>query len=636
MTVFLSHASADKDVVDVLKSIFDPDRTSVFYSSDDDPKSRLMGGDSISEKLDREMESSDVVVLIVTMTYLRRPFCLYEACLAKHLWQRRKGHLRLVCVYASDEVGRRFPNEFLPSPDVRTISVDERGAGALLQETLKTAGCDLLADCDARANEFFRRLKNVKFVPGLKFIGMSDVEMTNVWSYVESNGIEAVKSGFQCDRAELEKRLFGGEPIKDLYFASPTGYGFLRVFRDVLRRAIASGANLHVILADKGSDFMLDIAECESLNPRTSFSQDGDIRRHAGEYGSAVEIVNQIRSAAGETGKPDKAIGFVSCLSSGTLLRQTVFLAVGDSGRLWGWMTCMLPPFLNVDHEVPSIVFSGKLGDGGLGNSVFGYCNALRTIAERRKVRESAARGTCCVPSSDVRVFWREKTALAKSNMAKVVACRDAILIEVASQHPLRPDGRPNLEFQARLDRAVELYNDLTSKGNKVRVYVPGSPHVGPGNAEETSLSEAGCHYLREHGLPGDVLFGDEANVKYKGDDGVYNSADECFVAANLFKDGWFGRLLCVCAPNQLLRKTLFYLAFGVVPECHAVTIEDGYHADTMREIFDSLNTVLYVDHDWQDPNGECFKNSRKERRPKTFVRMNPENRHDVSEHLDP
>ena len=55
-------------------------------------------------------------------------------------------------------------------------------------------------------------------------------------------------------------------------------------------------------------------------------------------------------------------------------------------------------------------------------------------------------------------------------------------------------------------------------------------------------------------------------NRRYKGEQGVYNTADECFVASRIFFDGDYRRLHCVCSPNQIQRKKLFYIAFGVIP----------------------------------------------------------------------
>ena len=133
----------------------------------------------------------------------------------------------------------------------------------------------------------------------------------------------------------------------------------------------------------------------------------------------------------------------------------------------------------------------------------------------------------------------------------------------------------------------------------------------------EISLSNAGVKYLLDKGIPADCLLGEEENKRYKGAHGVYNSADECFVASEIFKNGAFEKLVCVCSPNQIARKTMLYIEFGCVPLCYGVTTDKMYHQNIVEEIFNSLNRVLYVDHSWQDENSEWFKYFRDTRRPK-------------------
>ena len=108
-------------------------------------------------------------------------------------------------------------------------------------------------------------------------------------------------------------------------------------------------------------------------------------------------------------------------------------------------------------------------------------------------------------------------------------------LIEVSAQHPLKDGKYPNAEFTARLDYAIKLLQS-NPKENYI-IYVPGSIHRLDNMNDELSLSEAGVNYLLEHNIPEDRIFGNEANVRYMKDAGVYNSSDECYVAAQLYAD---------------------------------------------------------------------------------------------------
>lgn len=192
---------------------------------------------------------------------------------------------------------------------------------------------------------------------------------------------------------------------------------------------------------------------------------------------------------------------------------------------------------------------------------------------------------------------WQEKLAHAK-RQTHARASRDGALIEVAAQHPLEGGLYPNPEFSARLDSAASLYRQLLDDGiGEVRIYVPGSIHMDNGKVDRVSLSKAGCDYLVAHGIAEEALYGDDANFEFKGDDGVYNSSDECYVACRLFEKLGYGRLHCVCSPAQLHRKALSYIAFGYLPFMHSVPCEDMYHS-YVDEAF------LYIPRLLEDKNG--------------------------------
>jgi hypothetical protein len=192
---------------------------------------------------------------------------------------------------------------------------------------------------------------------------------------------------------------------------------------------------------------------------------------------------------------------------------------------------------------------------------------------------------------------WQDKLANAKER-THARSDRRGALIEVAAQHPLRDGLYPNAEFAARLDSAIALYRRVSEEEpGDVRIYVPGSVHMDNGIPDKISLSKAGCNYLMEHGIEAGVLFGDDANEEFKGDAGVYNSSDECFVACKLFEKLGYGKLHCVCSPAQLLRKALSYITFGYVPLMHSVPCEDMFHS-YVDEAF------LYIPRLLEDNNG--------------------------------
>lgn len=133
------------------------------------------------------------------------------------------------------------------------------------------------------------------------------------------------------------------------------------------------------------------------------------------------------------------------------------------------------------------------------------------------------------------------------------------------------------------------------------------------------SLSKAGTTYLISKGIDANIIYGEDMNIRYKADAGVYNSADECYVTSQIFKDGTFDQLICVCSPNQTLRKSFFYMEFGVLAQCYSIPTEKMFH-NPVNEVFDSLFNVLYQDHNWQNPDGKRYQYFRSVRMPESTV----------------
>lgn len=222
--------------------------------------------------------------------------------------------------------------------------------------------------------------------------------------------------------------------------------------------------------------------------------------------------------------------------------------------------------------------------------------------------------------TEETKAYWLEKQEAARLRME---ACKgySAVLIECASKglvDGVHPDG----EFCARLDRTIELYHLLSREGNHVHIYVPGSLHKENGIIDQCTLSTAGKCYLVERGIPSDVILGDRENECYKGDEGVLNSAAECFVASRIFHEGsCFGQaqyryreLHCVCSPIQVTRKWFYYLEFGLVPLIHSVPIADSDIMDIVTEQLRGIENCIYYDHNAQSHDSEVWINTRMER----------------------
>lgn len=208
---------------------------------------------------------------------------------------------------------------------------------------------------------------------------------------------------------------------------------------------------------------------------------------------------------------------------------------------------------------------------------------------------------------------WTQLLHAAQERMEQA-DISDGLLIEVAAQHPLVEGMYPNVEFSARLDVAADRYRRERMNGYAVKVYVPGSRHMYNGVPDNISLSQAGSRYLENIGIPSCDIYGDEANRRFKGDSGVFNSSDECYVATCLFNEFGFGRIASYCSPAQLMRKALSYIQFGILPDMYSVPCEHMFH-NYADEIFLHIPTLIEDGTGLQSDSEESIR-LRNERMP--------------------
>lgn len=208
---------------------------------------------------------------------------------------------------------------------------------------------------------------------------------------------------------------------------------------------------------------------------------------------------------------------------------------------------------------------------------------------------------------------WTQLLHAAQERMEQA-DISDGLLIEVAAQHPLVEGMYPNAEFSARLDAAADRYRRECMNGYAVKVYVPGSRHRYGGISDDISLSQAGSRYLENIGIPSCDIYGDEANRRLKGDSGVFNSSDECYVATCLVNELRFGRIASYCSPAQLMRKALSYIQFGILSDMYSVPCEHMFH-NYVDEVFLHIPTLIDDGTGLQSDSEEAMR-LRNERMP--------------------
>ena len=224
--------------------------------------------------------------------------------------------------------------------------------------------------------------------------------------------------------------------------------------------------------------------------------------------------------------------------------------------------------------------------------------------------------------------FWNEKYSEAVENMRNAHDLvkegeQRRVLIECAAQHPLVEGLYPGEEFSERLNKTIELYFEKKALGEDVKIYLPGSQHLiymqenGEKvlHADKISLSLSGANYLIEHGVSAEDIYSDEINRQIAGDDGVYNTGDETYVASEIFKRGKFNDLISVCSPGQLYRALNFFATHGVLPTVYTAPTEKSYH-NVINELTGAIPNQLTIAPTWRKGSGfgldeQIFVNSR-------------------------
>ena len=360
-----------------------------------------------------------------------------------------------------------------------------------------------------------------------------------------------------------------------------------------IEQALARGTNIKILLARKNNVFLKDIVnlEVDSANrsPESSIDEETD-RVH--------EILSKMQ---------EKSFGAnleVRYYSSEYRLPMTIAEFPGKkSDYALSWLNITLPPYKSEKKFLLRGREEFDYDDADDGNLVLMMIKHFDSVWERSKCWEDTAP-----------VYWQNKYEAAMQNMRPAADCH-RILIQASAQHPLKEGRYPASEFEKRLRRAAALYAQSIGEGKEVKIYVPGSRHKTETQEDQVSLSQAGKTFLTQLGVPACDIFGDEMNEQYKKESGVYNSADECFVSAEIYKNGNFDKLYCVCSPLQALKDTLYFLENGIAPEILTVSDTKQFH-NPYVESAEILPDILHYDHSWQGENSFYGKKSRKERRP--------------------
>lgn len=594
--IFISHTKTDYELTQMeslLCSMLDKDYI-VFCSSN--PKKGIKSGKKLHEEMNFQLNACDVFLAVVTENYLRSSHCLYEMSVARFLKKQN-----LIIIYTNDNIMKRVNN--IADPEWISICLNNEEA---IREGVKRMMSSLGLKGESQQKNIIEFLGLIAQITtsSRTFVGMSDDTYNDIFDYCQKEGITKFCKGQTYTKDEMISKF---AQAKKVYIVSTTGAGLLKTLKEeALIKALGNKAEINVILPDRDSQFCQDVAEAEcSREGFNSVIAEQNRYRIESEFVATIQYLNEAYCLANK--KFPENIGTITCYSSRTLLRQTIVMLILDNNRSWGWINMTMAPLRTTD--TPSVAISDTNIQKGLDKMVVSHCECLMKIATDRNAKRSIDGMTSAVKleKSSHEEYWTNKRAQAQEFM-KQRQDYPKILIEVAAQHPLVHGRYPNEEFQKRLDMAIRLSQENGSR--EVWFYVPGSRHKYNNVIDEISLSEAGKRYLLEHGIEENHIYADQANIKYKGEQGVYNSADECYVASSILKDDGFGRLICVCSPYQTMRKSFYYMEFGIIPECYGVSANAMFH-DSVSEYFGSLRHTVIEDHNWQGEDSLAAYNSR-------------------------
>ena len=327
-----------------------------------------------------------------------------------------------------------------------------------------------------------------------------------------------------------------------------------------------------------------------------------------------------------EKDKLISSIGRIEVGDSGTLFRSSIVVCKSADNSKWGWITITLPPEKSIDMVTIEIEYNADNAEkDNLMHNVYDHFDEVWEIAtSKNKVLEIDS--STSLPELEKNIKSEKGSSLANrpiwNEMYKKAVTNSRrrgkkLLIEVAAQHPLTDGMYPNDEFARRLDKCVEIYRQLPNMD--IEIYVPGSIHLDEhGIADVCSLSGAGVEYLVDKGIPREILHGDDWNdQQYDGRywHGVYNSGDECYIAAQNYNRFDFTYLVSICSPNQCMRKSLLYIANGVIANICTVTAKNMFH-NILGEIYESIPNILANDFDYQSKDSAEALRTRIERMP--------------------
>lgn len=147
---------------------------------------------------------------------------------------------------------------------------------------------------------------------------------------------------------------------------------------------------------------------------------------------------------------------------------------------------------------------------------------------------------------------WYQLEETARQNtLTRRLGLGRKALIAVKAQHPLNPDGTPGPEYEQRLEKALQVRDELEANGLIMADFMTfGGVHEGH---EMMTLAEAGRSWLIENGVEAEAI--KTCPVVYSGND------EDRLAAEEFLGNPEYSQIHVVMSAGQWERARLYYIS---------------------------------------------------------------------------
>ena len=368
--IFVSHCSDDEIIMKSFSKWIEPilhKSAKIFCTSD--VKNNTVVGDILSDTLRKNLKKSKLMIAIITDSYMRSEVCISEL---SSYWYSGKPVLPIIF---NGETGINFLVKIFSKQIIYidTCRSHKKGAKKLV-ESIITNGIKIEKNDCRIAEKMFKSFFDSaeQSCATRPYIG-SKKEYTSTIQYCQEYGIKKFQN-FSLPINEIVKNLKNKDEI---YFLGTTCSNIINgLSPHFLAKKISDGANITVLIPNKDSDFITDVAKIEAPN-----AENENRARLCNEIRHTIlNLIANAKNAKSNKSDKDDYTGHLYLGCAFTLIRQTIILGK-KKDKVWGFCSLTIPPIKAVANT-PSIVFEGSIKKDSMAKIIYEHVYAIRKNAE--------------------------------------------------------------------------------------------------------------------------------------------------------------------------------------------------------------------------------------------------------------